>query len=59
MYEKMEKLKNGKESLKNREKILLNMQEIIDISFTKSFKQYDKDVTKMYNTSITELAFIC
>jgi len=35
------------------------MQEIIDISFTKSFKQYDKDVTKMYNTSITELAFIC
>ena len=59
MYEKMEKLKNGKESLKNQEKILLNMQEIIDISFTKSFKQYDKDVTKMYNTSITELAFIC
>ena len=59
MYEKMEKLKNGKESLENRGKILLNMQEIIDISFTKSFKQYDKDVTKMYNTSITELAFIC
>ena len=59
MYEKMEKLKNGKESLKNQEKILLNMKEIIDISFTKSFKQYDKDVTKMYNTSITELAFIC
>ena len=59
MYEKMEKLKNGKQKPKNREKTLLNMQEIIDISFTKSFKQYDKDVTKMYNTSITELAFIC
>ncbi|MBQ2690894.1 MAG: hypothetical protein IJF53_01910 [Clostridia bacterium] len=59
MYEKMKKLKNGKGSLKNREKTLFNMQEIIDISFTKSFKQYDKDVTKMYNTSITELAFIC